>query len=172
MADSLLDRALNGTRFLVLGGFLIAVAGVCAHFQGWPWLQATLGPTAYVLVAHPKTDSARVRNAVIGHTTAIGVGLACLAVFGLWHHPSTSQSHHTTIAQFAASAVAVGVTLFLLEVFDAHHAPAGATTLLLTTGLAEPGSPLYGLVLGLTAVIALGAVVAKVPFRRDAVTSD
>lgn len=172
MASVLAERALNGTRFLLLGGVLIGAAGVAAHFQGWPWLQTTLGPTVYVFVAHPHSESARLHNAIGGHAVAIGAGLFSLAVFGLWHHPSVPATHHTLLTQMGASALALALTLFFLELLDVHHAPAGATALLISTGIARPYHPLYGLILGLALVIALGPLLARFPFRREAVAEE
>ena len=56
----------------------------------------------------------------------------------------------------------------LLEMVGSHHAPSAATALLITTGLAKPGAPLIGLVLGLAIVIALGPLIGRIPFARRA----
>ncbi len=75
-------------------------------------------------------------------------------------------------AQVAASAAAVGTTLFLLELLHSHHAPAAATALLITTGLASPGAPLGGLVLGLVILCLLGPLCSVAPLARDAAARD
>jgi hypothetical protein len=49
----------------------------------------------------------------------------------------------------------------ILELLHCHHAPAAATVLLITTGLARPGSPLIGLVVGLGIVIVVGPLCAR-----------
>lgn len=141
------------TRLLVLAFVLFAVIGVIGHFIGLTLLASALGPTAYVLLTQPTSVAARLRNGVLGHAAGVVWALAALAVFGLWQHPSVAQQGHATLPQVAASALAVGLTLATLELLRAHHAPAAATTLLITTGIAHPGPPLYGLLIGLAIVL-------------------
>ncbi|MHB1536380.1 MAG: hypothetical protein ACYC1D_17580, partial [Acidimicrobiales bacterium] len=81
------SRLAVGVRNLLLGGSLIGAVGLAGRFLPWPLLTATLGPTAYVFVAHPSAETSRWRNAVLGHAVAVGSGLAALAAWGLWHHP-------------------------------------------------------------------------------------
>ena len=66
----------------------------------------------------------------------------------------------------------VGLTVFFLELAGSHHAPAAATALLITTGLAKPGAPLIGLVLGLAIVIALGPLIGRIPSPAVPSTAD
>jgi hypothetical protein len=154
-------------RCLLVTGVLLAVAGLAGHYLAWPLLTATLGPTAYVFAAHPGTETARFRNAVVGHGLAVGVGVGALAVFGLVHHPSVSALGAPTVKQVAAAALAAGVTVLLLEIVGYHHAPAAATAVLISTGLARPGRPLIGLVVGLAVVVALGPLLGRIGSRAD-----
>lgn len=166
-------RALAAARLFVFAGVLIALVGLAAHEQGWPWLTSSLGPTAYVFLAHPQSETSKLGNALIGHGIAIACGLFSLAVFGLWTHPSIPDQHgHTTLTQLAACAVAIGLTLGLLELLNKHHAPAGATTLLIATGISRPYTPLYGLLIGLGVVIALSPLLTRLPFGRQAAASE
>lgn len=154
-------------RLLVQGAVLIGAAGIVGHYAGLVMMSSTIGPTAYLMLAHPDHVTARVRNAVLGHATAIACGLACLAAFGLWHHPPVTQAGHATLGQVAASALATGLTLAGLTLLGRHHAPAAATALLITTGIARPGRPLYGLVAGLVIVIVLAPLLARLPGARS-----
>ena len=163
---TILDNLIVGGRLLGLGGCMLAGIGVAGHFIAWPLLTTTLGPTLYVFLAHPKSETARLRSAIIGHGTAIAVALASLAIFGLWTHPSISAVGHASLHQAAAAGLAVGLTLAILQAVGYHHAPAAATALLISTGIAAPGKPLFGLLIGLAVVIALGPVLGKVPFGR------
>lgn len=157
-------------RLLVMAVLLLGVIGLAGHFLKLTLLASSLGPTAYVLLAHPHSVTARLRNGVIGHAAAVAWGLACLAVLGLWHHPSVVQQGHASLAQVAASALATGLTLATLEVLNAHHAPAAATALLITSGIAHPGPPLYGLLIGLAAVFAAGPMLTRLmPGRTETV---
>lgn len=161
-------RLAVGVRYLVITGALLGIVGVIGHWASWPLLTATLGPTAYVFAAHPDTEVARVRNAVLGHAVAIGTGVGALALFGLWHHPSISATGAPTVAQIGAAAVAAGITMLVLETLRCHHAPAAATALLVATGLAKPGTPLLALTAGLAIIIVLGPLSGRLPVVQEA----
>lgn len=162
----ILARVAVGIRYFALTGVLVAAAGIAGRFLSWPLLTSTLGPTAYVFAAHPRSEAARFRNAAIGHGVAVGFGLLMLAMFGLEQYPSVSQLGSPSWRQVAASVLAVSVSMFVLELMESHHAPSAATALLVTTGLAKPGAPLIGLVLGLAIVIVLGPLIGRLPVAR------
>ncbi len=155
-------RLLVAARFFLFSSLLLVAAGIGGHFLRWPWLMSTLGPTVYVFLIHPESETSRLRNAVIGHSIAVAVGLFALAVFGLWNHPPTTQLGFATLPQVGAMAVAGGLTLALLEVIGAHHAPSAATTLLVASGIAAPTTPLYGLLVGLGLVLVFGPLLGKI----------
>ena len=158
-----LGAALRAARVAAVAGGSLAVVGLVDHYGQWPLLTATLGPTAYLFAAHPEQPTSRRRNAIVGHSVAILVGLAALGIFGIWHQPSAALLGHVRLSQAVASAAALSATLFLLEISDRHHAPAAATVLLITTGLAQPGRPLLGLVCGLGLLIVLSPFLAWGP---------
>ncbi|GAA4788810.1 hypothetical protein GCM10023200_24260 [Actinomycetospora chlora] len=58
------------------------------------------------------------------------------------------------------------MTLLVLTVAGAHHAPAGATALLVASGIARPGPPLVSLVIGLAIVLAVAPLLARLPGER------
>ncbi|MFF3907811.1 HPP family protein [Streptomyces sp. NPDC001848] len=159
-------RLSAGSRLLLLSAALLAANGFIGHGIGWILLTTTLGPTAYLLLAHPERTGPRVRDAVMGHTAATACGLACLAAFGLWNQPSGLEQHHDTLPQIGAQALAVGATLFILTLFCAHHPPAAATGLLITSGITRPGPLLYGMLTGLAIVICGSALLAKTRWHR------
>jgi len=165
-------RALVACRYLVITGVLVAVVGIGGRYLSPPLLTSALGPTAYVFAAHPHSESARFRNAALGHAVAVGAGLASLSAFGLLHAPSVSTSGAPSLRQAAAAAAAAGFTVFVLEILRSHHAPAAATALLIVTGLADPGKPLIGLVLGLALVVAAGPLVGRLPVLRQPAAAD
>jgi len=160
------ERLTLGLRYLLLTGTLVGAVGLAGRFLAWPLLTSTIGPTAYVFAAHPDTEAARFRNALVGHSLGLGCGLGALGAFGLLRYPSISMTGSPSLRQMAAAVVGVGLTILFLEMVGSHHAPAAATTLLITTGLAKPGPPLVGLVLGLAVVIGLGPIVGRFPLAR------
>jgi hypothetical protein len=160
------ERTAAGLRYLVVTAVLVAAVGAGGWWLSWPLLTSTVGPTAYVFVAHHTSATGRVRNAMTGHGIGVVAGLGALSAFGLLHAPSESALGAPTLRQIAAAALAVGVTVFLLELLDSHHAPAAASALLVSSGLARPGRPLIGLVVGLAVVIALGPLLGRWPIGR------
>ncbi|MFI1287531.1 HPP family protein [Streptomyces sp. NPDC020792] len=151
----------------MLAAALLTVTGVIGHLIGLMVLTTTVGPTAYLLLAHPDTEAAQVRSALLGHAAATVSGLACLAAFGLWRRPSIVEQHADTLAQIGAQALGVGLTLLALVVLDAHHPPAAATALMITSGIARPGLPLFGMLTGLAIVITSAVALAKIPWLRE-----
>ena len=147
------DHLFAAARYLGLTGLLVGVVGAAGRWLAWPLLTSTVGPTAYLFAAHPRTEPARLRNAAMGHAVAIGVGLSAMAIFGLQHHPSVSLRRHAVVEPGVRIGVAVGADHVGARTVRSHHAPAAATALLITTGLAKPGTPLIGLVVGLAIVI-------------------
>lgn len=132
-------RCAVALRLLIQSALLVGVIGVVGHFIGLVLVTSTVGPTAYLMLAHPDDVTARVRNAVIGHGIAIGCGLACAAAFGLWHHPPVTRLGHATLEQAAASAVATALTVAALTLLGNHHTLAAATAVLISSGIARPG---------------------------------
>ena len=166
-----MTRLLLGLRLALIGGVLLAAVGAAGHLAGngplgGTWLTATLGPTAYVVLAHPRSATARLRNGVVGHVTAVLAGLVALAAFGLWHAPSVAVTHQESWPQVGAQATALALTLLVLTLADAHHAPAAASALLVTSGIAAPGRPLAGLLVGLAIVLVLAPLLARLPGER------
>ena len=155
------QRTATGLRLLLLTGVLVGAAGTAGHYLAWPLLTSTLGPTAYMFAAHPDDEASRARNALVGHSVAIGAGLGALALFGMAHHSSVSATGGPDWAHVGAATLAAGVTVMLLELVGSHHAPAAATALLIATGLARPGAPLEGLIFGLAIVITLGPALSR-----------
>jgi hypothetical protein len=155
-------------RFFLLGCTALFLVGVAGRYSSWPLLTTTLGPTLYVFIAHPRSETARFHKAVLGHGVGVASGLAALALFGQWHHASPHTASHPSLTQVAAVAVALGLTLAILHISGAHYAPAAATTILVSSGLAAPGRPLYGMLIGLAAVLVVGPFLGLLPGARAA----
>lgn len=157
------DRLRPALRLLTGAGLGTLALGLLDWGAHLPVLTATVAPTIYVFVAHPGSESARLRNAAIGHAVAVIVGIVLIAAFGLWDARSAIGRGHLTLAQALTAGIGVGLTLFILELLGSHHAPAASSVLLITTGLARPGRPLVGLVLGLALVLAASPLLVRAP---------
>lgn len=156
---------LAALRIAVLAGTALILIGLAEHLTSWPLLTSTLGPTAYVFFAHPREQWSSVRNASVGHAVGILAGLGSLeATTGI--HVTGSGYQSGAIPHVVAASLALAITLGVLTRIRIHHAPAGASALLVATGLAAPGLPLLGLIAGLAALIALQFVLNMTPAPR------
>lgn len=118
-------------------GGLLAVPGAVAWASSLPFVFPSLGPTAYLMAVRPNGDSTAPRRVVGGH--AIGVLAGLLAYHAL--APGlvvTAAPAALSIGglRLAASAVlSVGLTTAGMRATDTGHAPACATTLIVSLGL-------------------------------------
>ncbi len=81
----------------------VGAVELAGRFLAWPLLTSTIGPTAYVFAAHPNSEAARFRNALAGHSVALGCGLAALTIYGVMRYPSISTTESPSLQQVAAA---------------------------------------------------------------------
>src|ERR1051326_2224639 len=82
--DLLLAPLEEGALILVL-----AALGWVAH---WPFVFASLGPTAYEMVEQPELKSARPYNVIVGHFVGLGAGWLALWAFHAWSSPNVMRT--------------------------------------------------------------------------------
>lgn len=99
-----------------------------------PWLFPSLGPTIFIHTVTPKQQAARPWNTFVGHGIGAAAAFLSLAIFGALHAPSAMIGSQVTASRMAASALAVALTITGQIPLKAGHAPAAATTLLITLG--------------------------------------
>ncbi len=109
------------------------VGGLGLAFQQ-PWLFPSLGPTILIHTVTPHQEAARPWNTFVGHAIGAAAAFLALALFGALHAPSAMTSGQVTFPRIAASALAVALTIGGQIPARAGHAPAAATTLLITLG--------------------------------------
>ena len=112
-------------------------------------LVASLGATAFIVFALPNSLTARPRNVVGGHV----IGLLC-GVLANWL--AVSDSPYVIIVYAAA----VGISMFVMVVFDLEHPPAAGTAL----GLAILGAGEGAILAVLTGALLLA--LAHITLRR------
>ncbi|HEY2763306.1 MAG TPA: HPP family protein [Pseudonocardiaceae bacterium] len=139
--DSVTGRMDNALGQIGIGivGFVgsvvtMTVLGALAWATRLPWLFPSLAPTTLLMFETPMHPQASPRNALVGHGVATAVGFGSLVVFGLQHTGPVTEVG-TTPARVAATALALGVTTLLLNVFGTPHPPAAATVLIISLGL-------------------------------------
>jgi CBS domain-containing membrane protein len=121
--------------YTALGSFLaMALSGLWAWLLKEPLLFPSLGATAFLFFETPLAEVGTPRNAIIGHFTAIAAAVASLGIFGLLGEPSVYVQGMTP-ARIGAVALSVGATGGILRLLRAAHPPAGATTIIVSSGL-------------------------------------
>jgi CBS domain-containing membrane protein len=126
----------NGNAVYTFVGSLIAVAlsGLWAWAFKQPLIFPSLGATAFIIFETPMAEVGSPRNTIIGHFVGVAAGAAALGIFDLYNRPSV-YVHGVTPARIGAIALAVALTGGALRVLRAAHPPAGATTIIVASGL-------------------------------------
>jgi CBS-domain-containing membrane protein len=128
-------RAWPSAVTLFIGALaLLCVAGFVALGAHQTLLFPSLGPTAMLFFARPLPPECTVRNVIVGHWVGILTGLAMLEIFGLRALPS-AVTHGLDASRVVAAALSVAITATVLRLIRSPHAPAGASTLIVSLGL-------------------------------------
>lgn len=144
-------RAVRGAYLLVNSGIAIAVMAGLAMATRQPFAFPSLGPTAFLVFYQPLAVNAAPRSAFFGHLIGVGAGYLGLVISGLTNVPPNLEA--VDAARVGAMAFALAVTLALMVWLRVPHAPAGATTLIVATGLMR--TPLQLLILMAAVVLLL-----------------
>ena len=121
--------------FVLLMGFVsIAVLSAVALITHTPFVLPSLGPTAILFFFHPMSASASPRHALYGHGIGILCGYGSLVVMGL-QHAGSGVAGDIGVRRLFAVALSLGVTAFCMVLLKVAHAPAGATTLIVSLGI-------------------------------------
>nr|WP_305794487.1 HPP family protein [Halomarina rubra] len=97
----------------------------------------SLGPSAYVLALRPDAPESRADRLVGGHAIGVAAGLVAYRTLAAGHavvgtHAPLSAS---ALALAAAGVCSLALTVVLMVWTDLRHAPACATTLIVSLGL-------------------------------------
>jgi CBS domain-containing membrane protein len=126
----------NGNAVYTFVGSLLAVAlsGTWAWAVKEPLLFPSLGATAFLIFETPMAEVGTPRNTIVGHAVGVAAGAFSLWIFGLWGDPSTYVIG-VSPARIGAVALSVALTGGVLRVLRSAHPPAGATTIIVASGL-------------------------------------
>jgi len=152
----------RGNAVYTFTGSLIAVAlsGTAAWAFDEPLLFPSLGATAFLFFETPMAEVASPRNAIIGHGLAVLAAIVGIAVFGLIDAPSAYEAG-VVPARIGAVALAVALTGGALRLLRAAHPPAGATTIIVSSGLLDRPSQLVAVMVGVAILTAAGFAVNR-----------
>ena len=121
--------------FLFINSFIaIAILSAVAMLTRTPFVFPSLGPTAFLFFYAPEAPEANPKHAILGHAIGILCGYGALWVCGLTHALSAVQAGITRPRIFAA-ALSLAATGALTVLLKSEHAPAGATTLIVSLGI-------------------------------------
>jgi tryptophan-rich sensory protein len=117
-------------------GFLILVVAVIGWVSHYPFLFASLGPTAYEQVETPSRPSAHPYNVIVGHVIAVAAGFAAVALMRAWNVGPVS-AHGVPLPRVWAAVLACVFTVFITQLARASQPAALSTTLLVSLGLMQ-----------------------------------
>lgn len=151
-------------------GALVAVVGVLAVLTGRTFLFPSLGPSAFLLATNPTARTSQHRRVAGGHAIGVFAGLLAYHSFAAGTTVTAIPPALSTasVALAASGVVSVVLTTAGMVATDFRHAPACATTLIVSLGLLSSltDAALIGaaiLVLLATHRALLAATVAPVP---------
>jgi CBS-domain-containing membrane protein len=153
----------NGNAVYTFGCSLIAIAlsGLWAWAVKEPLLFPSLGATAFLIFETPMAEVGTPRNTVIGHAVGVGAGALSVWLFGLWDHPNVYVTGMTP-ARIGAVALAVALTGGVLRVVRSAHPPAGATTIIVASGLLARPHQLVDVMVGVVLLTIAGWIINRV----------
>jgi len=92
---------------------------------------AALGASTFIVFAMPKMVTAQPRRVIGGHITGLISGIICY--YALLTGPAGDYFQSIDIIHWFPAAMAVGLAIFLMTVFDFEHPPAAGTALGIVT---------------------------------------
>ncbi len=123
-----------GVFALVNGAVSIGLVSAAAVLFAEPLVFPSLGPTAFLLSYAPTDRTTTPRSIILGHLLGVAAGYVALVTFGLVGDPSAFVAGFT-LSRGGAAVLSLGLTAALMTWADAAHAPAGATTLIVSLGI-------------------------------------
>jgi CBS domain-containing membrane protein len=147
----------NGNAVYTFIGSLFAIgfSGLWAYVVKEPLVFPSLGATAFLIFETPMAEIGTPRNTIVGHTVGILAGAVSLAIFGLLNSPSLYVSG-LTLGRVCAMALAVALTGGVLRLIRSAHPPAGATTIIVASGLLHTPRQMLDVLVGVVLLTIAG----------------
>ena len=152
----------NGNAVYTFGCSLLAIAlsGLWAWAVKQPLVFPSLGATAFLIFETPMAEVGSPRNTIIGHTVGVAAGVLAILMFDLWNAHSVYITGMTP-QRLGAMAVAVALTGGVLRVIRSAHPPAGATTIIVASGLLATPKQLADVLVGVALLTAAGWILNR-----------
>jgi CBS-domain-containing membrane protein len=147
--------------YTFLGSLLaIGLSGTWAWAAKQPLVFPSLGATAFLIFETPMAEVGTPRNTIIGHVVGAAAGVFSLVVFRLWEAPSLYNTG-VSASRIGAIALAVALTGGILRILRAAHPPAGATTIIVASGLLARPHQLVDVVVGVILLTIAGWILNR-----------
>lgn len=140
---------------------LILVLAALGWVARWPFIFASLGPTAYEMIEQPRMKSARPYNVIAGHLAALGAGWIALLVFHARSSPSVSLAGFVAPARLNAGVLAVLLTTFITLAIRASQPAALSTALLVSLGSMQTPRDAVAIVISVLILTAIGELLRR-----------
>ena len=98
-----------------------------------PLVIPAVGGSVYMVLSAPQHEASAPKNVLVGHGLGAAIGWLVLLAFGLRGVPG-GQAAALTWARVAAIAVSLALTNAALRLTRCSHAPAGASTMIVSIG--------------------------------------
>jgi hypothetical protein len=145
-------------------GALILVIAAIGWATRWPFVFASLGPTAYELVEKPASKSARPYNIIAGHLVGLGAGFFSLWVLDAWGSPKVSVAGAVPALRMWAAVIAVVLTTAITLGIRAGQPASLSTSLLVSLGSMQTARDALAIIISVLIITAIGE-----PIRRQRV---
>lgn len=150
-----------GCYSLINGLVSIGLMAAAALVTRQPLVFPSLGPTAFLLFFSPLEQGSSPRNTLCGHLVGVAAGYVSLVAFGLQHAPPALSQPGIDPARVGAAALSLGLTAGVMVWLHVPHAPAGATTLIVSLSILEKPEQLAVLMLAVLLLVAQALVINR-----------
>ncbi|MBI1381043.1 MAG: HPP family protein [Planctomycetaceae bacterium] len=144
-------------------GCLLAMAaiGALSLAAKSPLLFPAIGASAFLVFYAPRSPLSSPRNAFLGHAIGAAVGTATAALFHVAvHEPWLATGEPWRAA--ASATLALAISASAMARFDLPHPPAGATTLIVATGLMGGAREVAAILAAVVALTLVGKLVHRI----------
>jgi CBS domain-containing membrane protein len=143
-------------------GALILVLAAIGWATRWPFVFASLGPTAYEIVEKPASKSARPYNIIAGHFVGLGAGWFALWALNAWGSPKVSVAGAVAAPRVWAALIAVVLTTGGTLAIRAGQPASLSTSLLVSLGSMQTARDAVAIIISVLMIAAIGE-----PLRRQ-----
>ncbi|MGH9328253.1 MAG: HPP family protein [Terriglobia bacterium] len=150
----------------VAEGALILVLGAIGWAASWPFVFASLGPTAYEMIEKPESKSAKPYNVIAGHFVGLGAGFFSVWVLGTWAAPKVTAAGLVAEPRIWTSVLAVALTAGITLMIGASQPASLSTTLLVALGAMQTGRDALAIIIGVLILATIGEPVRRVREKR------